>query len=123
MGRKMECGQFGQCWMQKWSNHNQRRPERPGAVISALKTVVAAKRVGITTPIESLVRESQCNGAVEQAVRRWQGQLRTITHNYEGNLGKNLPVTHPLMGWLALWSGEALLKFKVRESGRTACAC
>ena len=42
--------------------------------ILAPKTAVAAKRIGATTPIDLSVRESQCNGAVEQAVRRWQGQ-------------------------------------------------
>ena len=88
--------------------------------IMALKTAVAAKRVGVTTPIDSPVRESQSNGAVEQAVRRWQGQLRTIKGHYEENMGIKLPVAHPLMGWLVLWAGEILLKYKVRESGRTA---
>ena len=88
--------------------------------IMALKAAVAAKRVGATTPIDSPVRESQCNGAVEQAVRRWQGQLRTIKSHYEENVGAKLPVAHPIMGWLVLWAGEVLLKYKVRESGRTA---
>ena len=88
--------------------------------ILALKTAIAAKRVGVTTPIESPVRESQSNGAVEQAVRRWRGQLRTLKIAYEENMATKLPVTHPLMGWLVLWSGEVLLKYKVRESGRTA---
>ena len=35
-------------------------------------------------------------------------------------MGIKLPVAHPLMGWLVLWAGEILLKYKVRESGRTA---
>ena len=30
-----------------------------------------------------------------------------------------LPAGHPLMGWLVLWAGEILFKYKVRESGRT----
>ena len=88
--------------------------------IVALKTAIAAKRVGATTPIESPVRESQCNGAVEQAVRRWRGQLRTLKLAYEDNMNTKLPVSHPLMGWLILWAGEVLLKYNVRESGRTA---
>ncbi len=88
--------------------------------IMALKTAIAAKRVGATTPIESPVRESQCNGAVEQAVRRWRGQLQTLKLAYEDNMNTKLPVSHPLMGWLILWAGEVLLKYKVRESGRTA---
>ena len=66
------------------------------------------------------MRESHRNVAVEHAVRRWQGQLRTIKNHYEENMGRKLSVAHPLMGWLALWSGKVLMKFKVRESGRTA---
>ena len=69
-----------------------------------LKTAVAAKGVGTTTPIGSPVRESQCSGAVEQALRRWQGHLRTIRGHYEENMGVKLPVAHPLMGWLVLWA-------------------
>ena len=69
-----------------------------GPSIMALKTTVAAKRVGIATPIDSPVRESQSNGPVEQAVRTWQGQLRTIKRNYEENMGVKLPVPHPSMG-------------------------
>ena len=34
-------------------------------VITALKAAVAAKRIGVTTPIESPVLESQANGAAE----------------------------------------------------------
>ena len=86
----------------------------------ALKKAVAAKRSGVTTPIDSSAREPQCNGAVEKAVRRWQGQLRTPKGHYEDNMGIKLPVAHPLMGRLILWEGEVLLKYKVRDSGRTA---
>ena len=68
----------------------------------ALRTAVAAKRIGTTTPIDSLVRELQCNGAAEQAVRRWQGQLRAIRSHFDENMGMKLPVAHPLMGWLVL---------------------
>ena len=60
--------------------------------ILALKTAVAAKRIRTTTPIDSPVRGSQCDGAVEQAVRRWQGQVRTIKSHFEENMGMKLPV-------------------------------
>ena len=87
--------------------------------ILGLNIVVAAKRVGTSTFIDSPVRELQCNGAVERAVPRWQGQLRTIKNHHEENMGEKVPVAHPLMGRLALWSDKVLMKFKVRESGRT----
>ena len=62
--------------------------------IMSLKNAVVAKRAGVTTPTKSTVRQSQCNGAVEQAVRRWQWQLRTMKHHYETSINKKLPVTN-----------------------------
>ena len=88
--------------------------------IKALKAAVAARRVAQTTLVESPVRESQSNGAVERAIRSWQGQLRTMKSHFEEDTGKKLSVNHPLMGWLVLWSGEVLMKCVVRPSGRIA---
>ena len=88
--------------------------------IKALKMAVAAKRVGSTTPVESPVRESKSNGAVERAIRVWQGQLRTTKNKFEDNTDEHIPVGHPLMGWLVLWAGGVLLEYVVRSSGRTA---
>ena len=45
----------------------------------ALKNATAAARVGEAVPIESPVRASKSNGMMENAVKTWQGQLRTIT--------------------------------------------
>ena len=46
--------------------------------------------------------------------------MRAIKGHYEENIGVNLPVAHPLMGWPVVWAGEIHLTYKVRESGRTA---
>ena len=51
--------------------------------IVALKRAVAAERVGETVPIESPVRASKSNGMMENAVKSWQEQLRTIKHYVE----------------------------------------
>ena len=48
--------------------------------IVALKNAIAAATVGETVPIESPVRASKSNGMMENAVKIWQGQLRTIKH-------------------------------------------
>jgi hypothetical protein len=42
-----------------------------------LKNLVAAKRYCPTVSLEVPARESKANGAVERAVRTWQGQFRT----------------------------------------------
>ena len=56
----------------------------------ALKSSIAATRIGETVPIESPVRSSKNNGQMENAVKIWQGQLRTIKHFVESRLGKNI---------------------------------
>ena len=66
------------------------------ASIVALKKAIAATREGETVPIESPVRESKSNGAMERAVRTWAGQLRTLKHCFETRLGKRLPAGHVL---------------------------
>ena len=48
-----------------------------------MKKAVAAERVGETVPIESPVRASKSNGMMENAVKLWQEQLRTIKHDVE----------------------------------------
>ena len=42
-------------------------------MIKDLKTSVALRRQGATSPIESPVRESQSNGTIERAIRSWHG--------------------------------------------------
>ena len=45
----------------------------------ALKKATAASRIGETAFIESPVRASKSNGQMENAIKIWQGQLRTIS--------------------------------------------
>ena len=56
--------------------------------IVAYKKAVAARRQGETPLIESPVRESKSNGAMENAIRRWAGQLRTLKHCLEARLSR-----------------------------------
>ena len=68
--------------------------------IVALKTAVAAARVGETIPIESPVRASKSNGKMENAIKLWQEQLRTIKHYTESKLKKRIEVDGPSSrGW------------------------
>ena len=46
--------------------------------VVALKRAVAAERVGETVPIESPVRASKLNGMMENDIKSWHEQLRTI---------------------------------------------
>ena len=66
----------------------------------ALKHATAAARVGETAFIESPVRASKCNGMMENAIKIWQGQLRTIKHDVESRLGICIEPGGALFSWL-----------------------
>ena len=89
------------------------------ASVVALKRSIALRRTAETMPIESPVRESKSNGAIERDIRTWQGQFRTLKNRLEDNL-KNVEMGHPLAGWLVMWASELIGKFTVRPNGRTA---
>ena len=87
--------------------------------ILALKRAVAVTRDGQTCPIESPVRESKSNGAMERAVRTWQGQMRTMRSCFETRMQKKLPADHVLTNWMALWAADMMNKCNVHASGQT----
>ena len=63
----------------------------------SLKKAVAVARQAETCPIESQVRESKANGAVERAVTTWQGQFRTLKSHLESGIDMVLPREHPML--------------------------
>ena len=88
--------------------------------IVALKKAVALRRKAITALIESPVRESQSNGAIERAIRSWEGQFRTLRHQLEANMGAKLALSHALVEWMVVWAGDLITRYVLRENGRTA---
>ena len=61
-----------------------------------LRRQVSAKKSAPTVPLNAPVRESKRNGAVENAVRRWQGQFRTFKSHVETEIGSAMPRDHPV---------------------------
>ena len=59
--------------------------------VIALQKATAAMRSGETVLIHSPVRSSKSNGRMENSVRRWQGQLRTIKHFTESRIKRKIP--------------------------------
>ena len=49
--------------------------------IIAPKKAVAIKRQAETVPIESPVRDSRANGAIERTIRTWAAQVSTLRHH------------------------------------------
>ena len=85
-----------------------------------LKRAIMASRTGLTTPIESPVRQSKSNGSMERAIRTWQGYLRTVKKYFEDKCKIKLEIKHVLFQWIVMWAAESLNLFKVHRTGRTA---
>ena len=90
------------------------------SAVVALKNAVATRREAETPLIKTPARESKSNGAMENAVRQWRGQFRTLRHYFEHRLGTALSKEHPMMGWLVIWTSDVLGKWKVHKNGRTS---
>ena len=88
--------------------------------IVAVKTAVSELRKAPTSMIESPVRESKCNGKMEKAVQKLEGQLRTLKMALENNIGRQVSVRSRVFEWLTLWTTTSLNRYNVGEDGKTA---
>ena len=84
-----------------------------------LKKLVVAKRSCPTVPLEVPARETKANGAVERAVRTWQGQFRTLKSHFESGIDMTLPREHPILQWCAWWATSLLNRVAITSHGRT----
>ena len=84
-----------------------------------LRTEIAARRSAPSVPLESPVAESKCNGAIEKAVRTWQGQFRTLKDHLEYEIGEELGPRSTVWTWCAWWAAGLLNRVKVTTTGRT----
>ena len=57
---------------------------------------------------------------MENAVKIWQAQLRTIKHFVESKIGKRIEPGGALFSWLIPFCADIINKFKVGTDGRTA---
>ena len=87
--------------------------------IVAVQRRVMQDRRAPTTPQNSAVGESQSNGAVENAIKRIQGQLRTLKFATEKHVKKRITSQHPAFGWLLEWTATILNRYVKGTSGQT----
>ena len=88
--------------------------------ILALEKAVSAERVGESVPVESPVRALKSNGKIENAVKIWQEQLRTIKHDVESSFKKWIEVDSVLFNWFIPYITDTMNKYRVGADGRTA---
>ena len=53
--------------------------------------------------------DPQSNGMAEAAVKSWKGMFRTHRSALEESLKCKIPITHPIISWLAKWAGDILV--------------
>ena len=63
--------------------------------------------------------DSRSNGSVENAVKAVQGLLRTLKLGFEEKIKGTVPVTHPVMAWMAEHAAWILSTRNVGANGRT----
>ena len=71
-------------------------------------------------PINSPVRCSKSNGRIENAVKRFQGQLRVLKLFFESQAKREIGSDSAILTWLIVWSAECLNKFRVGDDGKSA---
>ena len=86
--------------------------------IVKLQTAVQEIRPGMVIPTNSPVAESQCNGRVENIIRRVQEKVRTLRHQLESNIRYKISDDAPIMSWLVRWAAELLSKYFPGGDGR-----
>ena len=78
------------------------------------------KDVDLVVPEHSPVGESKSNGAVENASKRVQGQMRTLRLAIEESTGRNIDIDLNIWQWLAECAADTCNRHKVGHDGLTA---
>ena len=86
----------------------------------ALKQRVKQERPERIVLEESPVTESQANGAVENAIRQVQGQIRTTKDCLESRIGVKLTGEDTIFPWLVSHAAATINRHHVGQDGKTA---
>ncbi len=88
-----------------WLGHSRviLRGDNEPALIALIATSLKVLKVQLEGASEehSQIYDSKSNGVVENAIKIFRGQFRTMKSDLEDRLGKKLPNEHPLVSWLA----------------------
>ena len=66
----------------------------------------------------SHVKQSQCNGSVERAIKTWKGQVRTMLDALECRVGEAMPPNHAIMSWLIEHAASLTRRCLMRADGQ-----
>ena len=84
-----------------------------------IQTAVQEIRPGMVIPTNSPLGESQCNGRVENTMRRIQEKAKALRHQLEYHIKCKVPDEAPIKSWLLKWADELLSKYSTGDDGET----
>ena len=89
-----------------------------GPAMVTLQAAIQEVRKREVIWIHSPVGESECNGRVENAIRRVQEKVRVSRHQLEDGIKQRLHDDAPIVAWLARWAAEIISKYAPGDDGR-----
>ena len=87
--------------------------DQENPIVGVQRRVVQDRRAP-RTPQRSAIEEFKSNGAVENAVKRVQCQLRTLKLAVEKHIKKKITGEHPVVAWLLEWVATVLIRYVKR---------
>ena len=69
--------------------------------------------------INNPVGESECNGRIENAIRRLQEKITVLRHQIDSIIKHKISDEAPIMSWLVRWAAELLSKYAIADDGKT----
>ena len=94
----------------------QLKADQEPAIISAQKAIQEMRPNVI--PTNSFVGESECNGRVENTIRRIQEKVSVLRHQVEQGIMDRILDNALVMAWLVSWVAELLSKYSPGDDGR-----
>ena len=88
-------------------------------VIKSIKGKIISERMADTVPMESPVKESQCNGRMEKAVQTLEGQIRTLVMDLKLEAGIELSPRAVAYPYLVRWACTVISRYKLTPCGKT----
>ena len=82
-----------------------------------VQPIVQALGPNGVVPINRPVGGSECNGRVEDTIRRVQEKIRAFRHALDQGTREKVHENPPIMAWLVRWPAELLSKYYIGDDG------
>ena len=110
--------------IQDWDNAGfkdamiQLKTDQEPAIVQ-LQSAIQNVRQATLVPVNTPVGESECNGRVENTIRRVQEKLGALRHQVETNTKRKIQDNAPIMAWMVRWAAELISKYSMGDDGKS----